>query len=99
MPLSSGDEIGDQVGTVDLDIMPGVRQQVQLAVGEQRRKVARDTRVEGAVASAEDDPDQRAEAAQVADPPSVGEHGADQVVVEAPERRLGRQELFVQLRY
>src|SRR6266516_3197862 len=90
-------EVGHLLWLVDLDVVPGAVQQVQLAVGEQRGEVAGDPRVEVAIAGAEDHPDRLAEAAQLRDAPPTGEHGAEQVVVEAPERRPGGQELLVQL--
>src|SRR5499425_3225135 len=61
--LFAGDEVGDPLGLVDLDVVPGAVEQVQLAVGEQRGEVAGDPRVEVAVAGAEDHPDRWGKAA------------------------------------
>src|SRR4029453_7332035 len=86
---STQDEGGDLLRLVDLDVVPGAVQQVQLAVGEQRGEVPGNPRVEVAVAGTEDHPDGPAEAAQLAHGPPAGEHRGEQVVVEAPERRAG----------
>jgi len=88
--LFVGDEVGDPFGLVDLDVVPSAVEQVQLAVGEQRGEVPGDLRVEVAVAGTEDHLDGPAEAAHVADAPPVLERRREQVVVEAPERRAGR---------
>jgi hypothetical protein len=78
--------------------VPGVVEQMQLAAGEQRGEVAGDPGVEGPVTGAEDDLDRAIKAAQLRDASAAGEYRAEQVVVEPPERRPGRQELLVQLR-
>lgn len=44
--LFGGDQVGDLLRLVDLDKVPGVVEQVQLAVGEQRGEVASDPGVE-----------------------------------------------------
>src|SRR5215831_12288688 len=96
--VGGGDEVGDALGLVDLDVVPGVVERVQLAVGEQPGEVAGDPGVEVAVAGAEDHLDGAGEAAQVADAPPVADRRGEQVVVEAPERRAGGQGLLIQLR-
>src|SRR4029453_9925942 len=95
---STQDEGGDLLRLVDLDVVPGAIQQVQLAVGEQRGEVPGNPRVEVAVAGTEDHPDGPAEAAPLGDAAPPGPHRAEQVVVEAPERRAGGQRLRIQLR-
>ena len=96
--LFGGDQVGDLLRLVDLDKVPGVVEQMQLAAGEQRGEVASDPGVEGSVPGAEDDLDRAVEAAQLRDASAAGEYRAEQVVVEPPERRPGGQELLVQLR-
>ena len=88
--LFVGDEVGDPFGLVDLDVVPSAVEQVQLAVGEQRGEVPGDPRVEVAVAGTEDHLDGPAEAAHAADAPPVVDRRREQVAVEAPERRAGR---------
>ncbi len=61
--LFGGDQGGDPLRLVDLDKVPGVVEQMQLAAGEQRGEVASDPGVEGPVPAAEDDLDRAGEAA------------------------------------
>ena len=61
--LFGGDQVGDLLRLVDLDKVPGVVEQMQLAAGEQRGEVASDPGVEGPVPAAEDDLDWAGEAA------------------------------------
>jgi hypothetical protein len=96
--LTGQDEIGYLLRLVDLDVVPGPVEQMQLAVGEQGGEVGGDAGVEVPVARAEDHADRRPEAAQLRDAPPPGQHGCDQVVVESPERGPGGQELLIQLR-
>ena len=60
---------------VDLHKVPGVVEQMQLAAGEQRGKVAGDPGVEGPVPGAEDDLDRAVEAAQLRDAPAATKIG------------------------
>src|SRR5215475_5649973 len=87
--LPADDEVCDPLWLVDLDVVPGSVEQVQFAVGKQRREVPGDVRVEVAVAGTEDHPDRPGEAAHIADAPPVASDRGEQVVVEAPERRAG----------
>jgi hypothetical protein len=83
---------------VDLDVVPGAVEQVQLAVREQGREVAGHPGVQVAVPGTENHPDGRAEAVHLRDAPPAGEHGGEQVVVQPAERRPGGQEIRVELR-
>src|SRR5262245_54725549 len=77
--------------------MPAVVEQVQLAVGEELGEAPGHSRVEVAVASTEDHPYRRAEAAHLAHSPAAATHRCEQVVVETPERREGGHGLLIQL--
>src|SRR5215470_3951163 len=95
---AADNEVGNPLRRVDLNVMSGAIEQVQVTVGEHRGEVARHPRVEVAIAGAENHPYRPGERAHVADPPSAGRHRGEQVVVKPPERRAGRQGLLVQLR-
>src|SRR5262249_41040366 len=96
--LSRRDQAGYLLGLVDLDVVPGAVDEVRLAGGEGGGEVRGGGGVEVAVADTEDPRAGGAEAAHVADAPAAGQHRPEQVIVQAPERRAGRQELLIQLR-
>jgi len=96
--LTGQDKVGYLLRLVDLDVVPGVVEQVQFGVREQGGEAGGDAGVEVPVAGTEDHPYRWAEAAHVGDSPPPTEDGCDQVIVESLERGPGGQELVVQLR-
>src|SRR5258705_8627829 len=97
-PLA-GDVIGHAGRLVDLDIVSGVGEQVQLAIGEQVSKLSCDVGVEVPVACTEHDPHRRGESTERADSSQAAEYRAEQVVVESPERPPGGRGVAVKLRH
>src|SRR4029450_1845455 len=94
--LPAQDEVGDLLRLVDLDVVAGVVEEMQLAVGEHFRELSGDPRVEIPVAGPEDHPYRGRKAARRGDSPPAGQYRAKQVVVEPPESRPSGQELLVQ---